>query len=115
MGLATHQAVLARGLHELSHLVLALLPSTLRFLCGEVGTDRDPAPTVCDGPYLQRAVLRPQEVTRMDVLLCENILMKAFEGRSFLCSQLKVQSVMVGIGMAGSRSSSWPTPDLPGG
>lgn len=41
----------------------------------------------------------------MDVLLCENILMKTFEGRSFLCSQLKVQSVMMGIGMAGSRSS----------
>lgn len=41
----------------------------------------------------------------MDVLMCENILMKALEGRSFLCSQLKVQSVMMGIGMAGSGSS----------
>lgn len=52
VGLATHQAVLACGLHELSHLALALLPSTLRFLCGEVGTDRDPAPTVCHGSLI---------------------------------------------------------------
>lgn len=85
--------------HTMHQLCSPLLSDFCMVRWGQTETQ---APTVCHGSLiflellLHRAVPRPRGGHQNECLMYEDILMKALEGRSFLCSQLKVQSVLMG-------------------